>query len=36
MALNGEKNLVGEGENTCYQYFLLFPQGFKKPVPPGL
>ena len=24
------KNIVGKGENACYQHFLLFPQCFQK------
>ena len=24
------ENIVGKGENTGYQHFLLFPQGFQK------
>ena len=24
------ENIVGKGENACYQHFLLFPQGFQK------
>ena len=28
---DGEENTVEKGENTGYQYFLLFPQSFPKP-----
>ena len=28
--LYGVENIVGKGENACYQYFLLFPQYFQK------
>ena len=24
------ENIVGKGENVCYQHFLLFPQSFRK------
>ena len=24
------KNIVGKGENACYQHFLLYPQYFQK------
>ena len=25
------ENIMGKGENTCYQHFLLFPRCFQKP-----
>ena len=28
-ALYRVENIVGKGENACYQHFLLFPQSFQ-------
>ena len=28
LVLGTTENIVGKGENACYQHFLLFPQGF--------
>ena len=36
LVLEKVENIVGKGENACYQHFLLFPQCFQKCSSSGL
>ena len=33
---HGVENILGKGENACYQHFLLFPECFQMPSFSGL